>query len=479
MIIYDILRKEKDNLKFLGKSDKNIDLVASMITELKKHNITLQNLNNLEIEDKYTSLKMEDIKLIFRKYNEKIESSFVDENDILSICKDYISKSKIFKDSLIYIDDFIGFTPQEYKVFEELLKESENIVISIPTDNLETLTKEQDIFYFNKIFANKLLDIAKRNNIKTEIISCSQNFRLKNDELKFLENSLSTKDSLKIYEKECENINLFLANNSYTELEFIANEILRLVKEENYKYNEIAVISGDLELYSKEAKNIFEKYNIPIFIDEKKDLNQNILIKYILGILEIFSKNWSFETVFNFIKLGLLEISDEEIYTFENYCRKWGIRNYKWFKPFNYEIQNENQENVEKIRLKIIEPLKNLKEEMSKNKTAKEITKNIYEYLIENKVNIILNEKIKKINNLEISNEYNTSYKILVQVLEEIVRIFGNDKMTFEAYSDLIKVGFSESELGKIPATQDQVSLGDSKRSRNSNIKVSFIARNK
>ena len=156
MIIYDILRKEKDNLKFLGKSDKNIDLVASMITELKKHNITLQNLNNLEIEDKYTSLKMEDIKLIFRKYNEKIESSFVDENDILSICTDYISKSKIFKDSLIYIDDFIGFTPQEYKVFEELLKEAENIIISVPTDNLETLTKEQDIFYFNKIFANKL-----------------------------------------------------------------------------------------------------------------------------------------------------------------------------------------------------------------------------------------------------------------------------------------------------------------------------------
>lgn len=116
---------------------------------------------------------------------------------------------------------------------------------------------------------------------------------------------------------------------------------------------------------------------------------------------------------------------------------------------------------------------------MSKNKTAKEITKNIYEYLIENRVNIILNEKLKKINNLEISNEYNTSYKILVQVLEEIVRIFGNKKMTFESYRDLIKVGFSESELGKIPATQDQVVLGDSRRSRNSNIKVSFIVRNK
>ena len=39
MIIYDILKKEEKNLKFLGKSDKNIDILINMITELKKHNI--------------------------------------------------------------------------------------------------------------------------------------------------------------------------------------------------------------------------------------------------------------------------------------------------------------------------------------------------------------------------------------------------------------------------------------------------------
>jgi len=208
---------------------------------------------------------------------------------------------------------------------------------------------------------------------------------------------------------------------------------------------------------------------------KKKDLNQNLLIKYILALLDIYVKNWSFDSVFNYLKLGMLDISNVDLYLLENYCRKWGIRYYKWFRNFHYELQNEAQENLEKLRIKIVEPLVELKEEISKSKTAEEITRCLYEFLIKNNINVILDKKIKEIDDIEISNEYNTSYHILMNVFDEIVAIFGKQKMTFEVYKDLIQVGFSESELGKIPATQDQVVLGDSKRSRNSNIKVCFI----
>ena len=475
MIIYDILKENKDKLKFLGKSNKNIDIISNMITELKKHNITSDILENINIEETYTRLKLEDVKLIYKKYNEKIEKSFIDENDSLTLVIDKISKSTIFDNSLVYIDDFIGFTPQEYMVFEQIIKKADSVSIAISMDDLEKGEKEQDVFYFNKLFADKLIKICNSNQIKVETIHCENNYRLKCDELKFLENVFSSSNQIKLYDSECKNVSLFLANNAYSELEYVANEILKIVKENKYKYNQIAIISNSLENYNQEAKIIFEKYEIPIFIDEKKDLNQNILIKYILAILEIFSRNWSFDSIFNFVKLGMLDISNEDIYIFENYCRKWGIRNYKWFRNFNYEIQNENQEKAEKIRQFIIEPLEELKEEMSKDKTTKEITKILYEHLINNKISSILDKKLKLINDIGISNEYNTSYKILINVFDEIVNIFGNQKMTFEDYKELLQIGFSESELGKIPATQDQVVLGDSKRSRNSNIKVCFV----
>ena len=186
-----------------------------------------------------------------------------------------------------------GFTPQEYEVFEELLKKAKKVTIAISTDNLYPGDKELDLFYFNKIFAKKLVDIANKNSQKIELSECKDNLRLQNDDLKFLEQAL-TNAKFKSYKENPKNIKLFLANNSYSEMEYIATEILRLVKEENYKYNEIAIISNNLDEYSLDCKIVFDKYNIPVFIDEKKDLNQNILIRYVLAILDIFFFFFSF-----------------------------------------------------------------------------------------------------------------------------------------------------------------------------------------
>ncbi|MBR1540931.1 MAG: exodeoxyribonuclease V subunit gamma [Clostridia bacterium] len=476
MVIYDILAKEKDNLHFLGKSDKNIEIISNMITEFKKHNITLDVLDYVEVDDTLTRLKLQDMKRIYQKYSDKLQGNFIDENDVLTKICPKILESSIFENALVYIDDFLGFTPQEYHVFENILRKAENVTVTIPADTLERGEQETDIFYFNKIFASKLEEIAEKNEVEIETIELRDNKRIFSKDLKYLEHAFCSSAPVPLYQETPENLRLFLANTSYSELEFVANEILKLVKEENYHYNEIAVVSGDLENYNLEAKVIFNKYQIPIFIDDKKDLNQNLLIKYVLAVLDIFAKNWSFETVFNYIKLGMMsEISEEEMNLLENYCRKWGIKNYKWFKPFAIEPKNNIQDRLEEIRKLIVEPLISLKENISNHKTAGEITKQIYEFVLNNNIPEILNEKLSKINHIEMTNEYNTSYKIFIDVLDNIVAIFRNQKMTFEEYKNLIQVGFSESEVGTIPATQDQVVIGDSKRSRNSNIKVCFI----
>ena len=44
MLIYSILEKEKDNLKFLSNSKDNIELILKEITELKKHNISTKKI---------------------------------------------------------------------------------------------------------------------------------------------------------------------------------------------------------------------------------------------------------------------------------------------------------------------------------------------------------------------------------------------------------------------------------------------------
>ncbi|MFG6318973.1 MAG: hypothetical protein K1W33_03805, partial [Clostridia bacterium] len=409
MLIYNILLKEKKNLKFLGKSDKNVDIVSNMLTELKKHNIDVQSLLNTNFDDQYMRLKLEDIETVYNAYEKQINEKFIDENDSMNILKENLQNTDMFKDSIIYVDDFLGFTSQEFGVFEELLKVCSEMTVTSCIDDLEKITNvENDIFYFNKKFAIKLLQIAENQNAEINKINLTELYRFKNDELKFLEKNLS-ENSKEKYKKSSENVELFLANNSYSEMEYVAKKIINLVKENNVRYNEIGIVTQNIESYLEDAKAVFDKYEIPLFIDSKKELNQNILIKYIIALLDIFAKNWSYDAMFDYLKVGLHEFNNEDIYELENYCKKWGIKGNKWYKrSFDYEPINDLQSKLEEIRLEIVKPLLDFKNSVFENKTVLEITKKLYQFLIDNKINEILDRKIKKYEIPEITDEYNT-----------------------------------------------------------------------
>ena len=475
MLIFDLLTKEKNNLNFLGKSEKNVEIVNRMFTEFKKHNVLVEDLKNANVQSEYTNLKLKDISNLYEKYENRLKDNFMDENDSLSLLAENLDKTNIFDSSLIYIDEFLGFTPQEYKVFEKLINKAQEITVGVCVDNLQNISsKENDIFYFNKVYAKKIIEIAKKVGSEIDEVFLDETIRFKNEELKFLEENLYALN--KKYDKNIKNIKLFLANNPYTEIEYVAQNIHSLVKKSGYHYNEIGIIAEDLEKYSEDAKAIFNKYEIPLFIDEKKELNQNILIKFIIAMLDVFSKNWSYEAIFNYVKTGLLDIKLEDLYVLENYCSKWGIKGKKWYdKEFSYEEINDKQEKLEMLRKQIVNPLIEFKNKVSKNKSATEITKEIYNFITDNKINEVLDRKIKEYNSIEISDEYNTSYKLLTSVLEDICMVFKDEKIGFERYKEILQIGLSSCELGKIPATQDQVVLGDTERTRSNKLKVVFV----
>lgn len=486
MLIYDILSKNKRKLKYLGKSDENIDMIGTQITEFKKHGVSVEELEEAKnnAENKYLKCKMEDMFLVYNEFQNIIIDKFIDETDRLSMLANKIDETEEFNNSLIYIDEFVGFTKQEYDIIRKLLKVAKMVSITICADNLEEIKNpDTDIFYSNKQTAQKIISLAKDEKIKieNEIKIDSKNARFKVEELKHIEENLYN-IPLKKYKKDVENVKLFLANNPYSEIEHLAIQIVKLVRNEKYRYKDISIITKNLDTYSNLCKAIFHKYDIPIFIDEKKDLNNNILIQYILSILEIFSKNWSHESVFNYIKTGLLDIDEQEIYKLENYCLRWGIKQNKWYGPdWNYTDDTKKTDDLKRINeLKntIVNPLMELKNEINKSKDVTTITKCLYDFLIKMEIDKKIENKIERLaeNNMtEIAMEYETSWKVLVSVLDEIVLIFGGDKVTFEQYKQIMKIGFKNSGLGKIPASQDQVIIGDVERSKTHKVKAIFM----
>ena len=453
MIISNLLEEYQKEFNFLGKNMENIDMILTQITEFKKHNITVDMLQKQveDTQDTYLKLKLKDMLIIYSKYEEKIDGSYIDENNLLTILADNIEESHLFDDATFYIDEFAGFTKQEYSVIEKLLKIAKEVNITVCTDDLRVIkSPEADIFYDNKQTIQTLKQIG---DIDNEIY-LNKPLRFKNDELKHLEKNIFD-IPFTSYNKKVENIKLTIAKNQYDEIENVARQIYKLVRDEGYRYRDIGVITKNLESYSSLCKAIFTEYNIPVFIDEKKDITSDMFIKYVLSILDIFAKNWSYEAVFNYIKSGIVKI--DNIYELENYCLKWDIRGKKWYEnKWNFGDENQfiNEQN------QIVMPLLELQKELKKEKTADNISKKLYDFILKN----VQDEQIEV-----------ESYNAVIEVIEEIADLFKNEKMSFDTYIRLLKTGISSKEIGQIPQTQDKVTVGDVNRSKTHKIRAIFI----
>lgn len=485
MLVYSILNKYKKELEFLGKSNENIDLVIRTITEFKKHGITINNLKDEmeKTQDAYLKTKLSDMILLYENFENKIVDNYIDDTDLLTILVKHLDEVEFIKNSIIYIDEFAGFTHQEYEIIKGLIKYAKQVNITICVDNLNpAINPDTDIYYSNKITLYKLIDLVNENNFKLEEpVFLKDQYRFKTKELKHLANNIYEIQSTK-YEENVENIRLFLAKNPYSEIENIAKEIKKLVRDKKIRYKDISIITKNIDTYASLVRAIFKQYEIPVFIDEKRDLNQNIIIQYVLSILEILVKNFSSESVFSYIKLGFCEIDEDEIFKLENYCNKWGIKQNKWKKDFNIEVEDKSKkqevERLNELRKQIIMPLIELKESIKKEKTAINVTKSLYEFIQNQKIEEKVISRISKLEeekNIDLANEYKSSYQVLIEILDEIVLIFNEEKISLDNYSKILKIGLKNSGLGKIPGTQDQVTFGDVNRSRSHKVQNIFI----
>lgn len=332
--------------------------------------------------------------------NSKNKSSgkYIEETDLLTLLSDHIEETDFLKDAIIYFDEFAGFTKQEYEAIAKFTKLAKQVNVTICSNDLQLNTNpDVDIYYSNKITIAKIWNLCNKNNLRLEEpVHLDKLHRFKTEELHFLSENMNQLQSTK-YEKNVENIELFLAQNPYSEIENIAKKITELIKIKSLRYKDIAIITKNMGEYASLVRAIFSKYNIPVFIDEKRDVNQNIIIQYVLAILEVMNKNFASEAVFNYLKLGFSQIETDEIFELENYCNKWGIKQNKWKKDFVYELEKEDKkpkiERFNELRKQIINPLLDLKEKINKTKTVENITKSLYEFLQEQQIEEKINRK--------------------------------------------------------------------------------------
>lgn len=500
MLIHKVLDEVISEMKVFGRAAKQegfIDVIATLITEFKKYNIDESVLNSMieELDDMELIDKLSDLEKIFKLFNDRLHKAYIDGEDEFSILAKNFNKADMYDGAEVWIDEFTTFTPQQMDVIVEIMKKAKRVNITLSMDEGNSKLRESDIFNVTKNTEKRLLRTIEENNISFEgyeDINEEIPVRFKKEPaLAHMERQVYSYP-FKNYNSNVDNIRLYKANNSYDEIEFIAKDILRLVREEGYRYKDISIICRGIDCYEKIATVILDDYKIPYYIDKKLDVASNPLVILITSAIDIISKNWSYESVFKYLKSGLLGIDVDEIDRLENYVLAYGIKGAKWKEEWTYYTSNtftrekEEATEEEKIYLNRIndvkswveEPLRNLEEKCSTKKPLKEMVIALYEFLEEVSVLDKMESKVKEFEEKGMQNkvkEYSQMIDILMEVLEQSVEVLGEEKIDKKEFIKILNVGFSKYEMGVVPVALDQVNIGDITRIKSRGARAIYV----
>lgn len=503
MIIYKILEKMKDSFKIFSKASNQkgfVNTLSNVIAEFKRYNVTPGNLEKIQQSINNNDLlkeKLRELNSIYIEFEKSIQERYRDADDDLSLLSERLDKSSHFNGAEIWIDEFSGFTPQEYKVIGKLLQKAECLNICLCTDCLaeEDDVDSTDIFSTVKAAVNKILMLAKEHNINIEspvILKDEPYYRFKeSQELAYLEKHFFSFPYSKYFGKS-KDINVFSSVNIYSEIENTARDIVKLCRDRGMRYKDIAVVTGNPESYEKLIGAIFLEYGIPFFIDKKVDITNHPLVQLIISLFEIFTENWSYEAVFSYLKTGLTDTGREDLDQIENYVLACGIRGSKWTQGESWNFKTEltfdeskssDSENdlyfkLNSIRQQIVKPLVNFRKKTKGRKRTCEICGALYEFLcsigIPDRIDKYI-EEFRKSGQLALSNEYGQVWNILMEVFDRIVEVMGEEYVGIERFSDILKIGLGEYKIGLIPPSLDQVLVGSIDRSKNHEVKALYV----
>jgi len=502
MLIYNIMEELSAELKIFGRASKQqgfVDIVAETIKEFKRYNITPEIIDRSlkGLEDQELIYKMEDLKAIFEKFEETLHREYIDSEDVITLLAQKLDESTEYDGAEIWIDEFSTFTPQQYLVLEKLLKKCSRVNITLAGDGItvEDNIDNTDIFSVTKKTTAKLLKLAKDNNIKVEKpvnLNDRSNPRFgDNPELRHIEKYFYA-SPYSYYKDEVKNLRIYKAFNNYDEIEVVARDIVRLVRDEGYRYKDIAIVCRELESYENIIAAILNEYHIPCFLDQKRTVSGNPFIVFITSVFDIFTKNWSYEAVFRYLKTGLTGISMENLDLLENYVLANGIRGKKWTKEefwnykINYGYEKEENTQYETYILNIVNetkeiitgPLVKLHDSLKENNTVRGKCTALYDFLVETgaleRIEQWTNE-FREQGRIELSNEYDQISNIVMDTLNSMVEVMGDEKISIDKFAQILSVGFEKNEMGLIPVALDEVTVGDIARIRSQGVKALYI----
>ncbi len=492
MLIKKILCEQQDTLQVYGSYyDKLgfVDEMKSMMSEIFQYNIkqdTIDEIMEQIPEDSVVAGKMQDIRHIYEEFEAFAGERYIVAEQLVELLTRHVGQSKLVCGSSLYFDGFTGFTPVQLELVEKLMTCADDLTFSFTLDDRDQKyehIKDYELFYLTKTTIKKLTEAAAAAGVEIEspvVLPGTINYRLgENRELFFLERNLFRSPYQK-WKQPLERIHLTATGDAQDEIVFVASTIRRLVREKGYRYKDIAIVAGDLEQASHIYERVMDEYEIPVFIDANACLKANPCAETIRSVLAVLADDFSYDSVFRFLKAGMTDLSFEDIELLENYALKRGVRGYsRWNRAVSENYEKTSPVNVEEIRQAFMKMFGDIRKVFADKKAVtKDYVEALYDFLLQihmyEKLEARKNELYEE-NRINEGDAYGQIFEKTVRLFDKIEELLGDTKMSVKEFYEIVDTGLSDIEVGVVPPTVDRVLIGDITRSRLNHIKVLFF----
>jgi len=502
MLYYRAITKNENAESIFARSAQKsgfVDEIAQLASEMKRYMITPEILRDTAgDEDSILARKLREFADIFENYNSMLKPEFVDSEDDFLRLAQYIIDSDEFENTHIWFDGFADFMPYHYAVIKAFLTRAASVHVSLPIDEA---SDEEGVFSLTFKTRERLKKMCEENGARLYEQYCDDESKsVKSAELLHLIKNWDTRK--KVFDQKAENISLFCARDLYSEIEHVAKGIWEEVKN-GKRFRDIGVMCSDMGQYSHLIEAVFGDYNIPYFTDIGLPVTEHPIILTLLAAFEITEENWSYESVFKYLRTGFVYEKNEEgvfslnrerIDRLENYVLRQGIRGKKeWLSPDDWEEnaggvfdavleeQKKTYDNMEKInaiRRTVIKPFERFYENTSGRRSVRELAKALYEFLLDINLYEGIGKEVYKLNQEGRRNEAEQMkeiWNLLIEVINQAAVVLGDEHSKKEDFMNMIRAGFSKAVLQIIPSGLDCVSVGDAGRNSPVSFKSAFF----
>ena len=501
LVLQKVAADLKEQLPAMGSllhKQGYIHEVKSAISEFMQYGISTQDMDKLITSAQKRgalAMKLKDLKTLYRGFQDYIRDHFITTEETLDVLRRSLSKSKILKGSVVVFDGFTGFTPIQNRLIQELMRVCAETIVTVTIGVGEDPYKmdgEQKLFHLSKKTVADLEKLAAEAEVERGedlFVKGGPNRFAKAPALHYLEQNL-VRYQYEPYAGEQQEIHMFEALSPREEVHQTALHIRHLIREQGMSYRDIAVVIGDLEGYASYVETEFGQLEIPCFLDRTRGIVLNPMIEYIKSALQLYIKDFSYDTVFHFLRSGMADISREEIDELENYVIRTGARGYRTYSRLFTRRAEElqgNAEGSEQAEEKTMERLNRIRQQfmdaveilhMGSQEKAGDYVSHLYDFLEQNQVQQkLLNyqQQFEKEGDLSRAREYAQIYRLVMDLLDQVYELLGEEEISRQEFADILEAGFGEITVGTIPQNVDRIVVGDMERTRLKQVKVLFF----